>query len=95
LITGLLGSDYRAGQMTYDLRRLRLASLIHRLPRSNRYTLNGDGIRIAQLAAPGHSGKQIAAQLVIFGTHRRQRPARGLQQAHRLLPTTGAAPPYR
>jgi hypothetical protein len=32
LITGLLGSDYRPGQMTYDLRRLRLAGLIARLP---------------------------------------------------------------
>ena len=32
LITGLLGSDYRPGQMTYDLRRLRLAGLIRRLP---------------------------------------------------------------
>jgi predicted MarR family transcription regulator len=33
--------------MTYDLRRLRLAGLIHRLPHSNRYTLTADGIRIA------------------------------------------------
>jgi hypothetical protein len=40
LIAGLLGSDYRPGQMTYDLRRLRLAGLIHRLPHSNRYTLD-------------------------------------------------------
>jgi hypothetical protein len=47
LIAGLLGSDYRPGQMTYDLRRLRLAGLIQRLPRSNRYTLTADGIRIA------------------------------------------------
>jgi hypothetical protein len=47
LITGLLGSDYRPGQMTYDLRRLRLAGLIRRLPHTNRYTLTGDGIRIA------------------------------------------------
>ena len=37
----------RASQMTYDLRRLRLAGLIRRLPRSNRYTLTVDGIRIA------------------------------------------------
>jgi hypothetical protein len=44
---GLLGSDYRPGQMTYDLRRLRLAGLIRRLPHSNRYTLTDDGIRIA------------------------------------------------
>lgn len=47
MTAGLLGSDYRPGQMTYDLRRLRLASLIRRLPRSNRYTLTDDGIRIA------------------------------------------------
>jgi predicted MarR family transcription regulator len=33
--------------MTYDLRRLRLAGLIRRLPRSNRYTLTADGVRIA------------------------------------------------
>jgi hypothetical protein len=47
LIAGLLGSDYRPGQMTYDLRRLRLAGLIRRLPHTNRYTLTPDGIRIA------------------------------------------------
>jgi hypothetical protein len=47
LITGLLGSDYRPNQMTYDLRRLRLAGLIRRLPHTNHYTLTGDGIRIA------------------------------------------------
>ena len=47
LIAGLLGSDYRASQMTYDLRRLRLAGLIRRLPHTNRYTLTADGIRIA------------------------------------------------
>ncbi|MER5336761.1 hypothetical protein [Micromonospora sp. NPDC002717] len=47
LIAGLLGSDYRPNQMTYDLRRLRLNGLIRRLPRSNRYMLTDDGIRIA------------------------------------------------
>ena len=47
LITGLLGSAYSPGQMTYDLRRLRLAGLIRRLPHTNRYTLTADGIRIA------------------------------------------------
>ena len=40
-------SDYRPHQMTYDLRRLRLAGLIRRLPHSNRYTLTSEGIRIA------------------------------------------------
>ncbi|MGP3911316.1 hypothetical protein [Nonomuraea sp. 10N515B] len=33
--------------MTYDLRRLRLNGLIRRLPRSNRYVLTDDGVRIA------------------------------------------------
>jgi hypothetical protein len=47
LIAGLLGSDYRPGQMTYDLRRLRLAGLIRRIEHTNRYQLTGDGIRIA------------------------------------------------
>jgi hypothetical protein len=47
LIAGLLGSTYRPGQMTYDLRRLRLAGLIQRLPHSNRYTLTPDGTHIA------------------------------------------------
>jgi predicted MarR family transcription regulator len=47
LIAGLLGSDYRPNQMTYDLRRLRLAGLIRRLPRSNRYLVTDDGVRVA------------------------------------------------
>jgi hypothetical protein len=47
LIAGLLGSDYRANQMTYDLRRLRLHGLIRRIPRSNRYMLTVDGTRVA------------------------------------------------
>ena len=33
--------------MTYDLRRLRLAGLIPRLPHTNRYPLTSDGLRIA------------------------------------------------
>jgi hypothetical protein len=47
LVAGLLGRDYRVNQMTYDLRRLRLAGLIRRIPRSNRYLLTADGIRVA------------------------------------------------
>jgi hypothetical protein len=38
-MTGLLNSPYTAGQMTYDLRRLRLAGLIRRIEHTNRYTL--------------------------------------------------------
>ena len=47
LVAGLLGHDYSSGQMTYDLRRLRLHGLIERLPRSNRYILTPEGIRVA------------------------------------------------
>src|SRR6266540_516347 len=48
LMTGLLGGTaYTPGQMTYDLRRLRLNGLIRRLPHANRYVLTADGIRIA------------------------------------------------
>ena len=47
MIAGLLGSAYTPGQMTYDLRRLRLNGLIRRLPHTSRYTLTEDGIRIA------------------------------------------------
>lgn len=39
LIAGLLGATTAPNQMTYDLRRLRLAGLIRRLPHSNRYHL--------------------------------------------------------
>jgi len=46
-VAGLLGSDYTRGQMTYDLRRLRLKGLITRLPHSNTYVLTGDGQRVA------------------------------------------------
>jgi hypothetical protein len=47
LIAGLLGTDYTASQMTYDLRRLRLHGLIERVPRTNTYTLTADGVRVA------------------------------------------------
>jgi predicted MarR family transcription regulator len=33
--------------MTYDLRRLRRNGLIQRIPRTNRYVLTSDGIRVA------------------------------------------------
>jgi predicted MarR family transcription regulator len=47
LIAGLLGSTYTPGQMTYDLRRLRLNGLIRRLPHTNRYALTADSVRVA------------------------------------------------
>ena len=47
LMTGLLNTPYTPGQMTYDLRRLRLAGLIHRIEHTNRYALTLDGIKFA------------------------------------------------
>ena len=46
-VATLLGVPYSMGQMSYDLRRLRMKGLITRLPRSNTYVLTPDGQRIA------------------------------------------------
>jgi hypothetical protein len=46
LMTGLLHAPYTPGQMTYDLRRLRLAGLIRRIGHTNRYVLTPDGIKV-------------------------------------------------
>lgn len=46
-VAELLGVAYTTGQMSYDLRRLRMKGLITRLPGTNSYTLTPDGQRIA------------------------------------------------
>jgi predicted MarR family transcription regulator len=55
LMTGLLQTPYSPGQMTYDLRRLRLAGLICRIEHTNRYTLTPDGIRFAVFYTKVHN----------------------------------------
>ncbi len=47
LMTGLLHAPYTPGQMTYDLRRLRLTGLIRRIEHTNRYVLTPHGIKVA------------------------------------------------
>jgi hypothetical protein len=47
LMTGLLAAPYSPGQMTYDLRRLRLAGLIRRIEHANSYVLTPDGVKMA------------------------------------------------
>jgi predicted MarR family transcription regulator len=47
LMTGLLHAPYTPGQMTYDLRRLRLTGLITRIEHTNRYALTPDGTSMA------------------------------------------------
>jgi hypothetical protein len=44
---GLQPEDLTRGRMTYDLRRLRLHGLIERIPRSHRYRLTPDGLKVA------------------------------------------------
>jgi hypothetical protein len=46
-VATLLGSSYTTSQMTYDLRRLRLKGLIHRIPQSHRYTATTYGLKVA------------------------------------------------
>jgi hypothetical protein len=54
LVAQLLGrapAAYAAGQMTYDLRRLRLHGLIARVSRSHRYQVTETGLRVALFTA--------------------------------------------
>jgi hypothetical protein len=46
-VAALLGRAYSAAQMTYDLRRLRLKGVIHRLPGTHRYTATTCGLKVA------------------------------------------------
>jgi hypothetical protein len=46
-IEALLGRPYAAAQMTYDLRRLRLKGVIHRIPQTHRYTATTYGLKVA------------------------------------------------
>jgi len=46
-VHALWGRPYSAAQMTYDLRRLRLKGLIHRIPKTHRYTATTYGLKVA------------------------------------------------
>jgi hypothetical protein len=46
-VEALLGRPYTTAQMTYDLRRLRLKGLIHRIPNTHRYTVTSYGLKVA------------------------------------------------
>jgi hypothetical protein len=55
LMTGLLHTPYAPGQMTYDLRRLRLTGLIRRIEHTNRYVLTPDGVKAAVFCTKLHN----------------------------------------
>jgi hypothetical protein len=46
-VEALWGRAYSTAQMTYDLRRLRLKGLIHRIPNTHRYTATSYGLKVA------------------------------------------------
>ena len=50
-VEALLGRPYSTAQMTYDVRRLRLKGLIHRIPKTHRYTATSYGLKVAFFAA--------------------------------------------
>jgi hypothetical protein len=51
LVAALLGRPYSAAQMTYDLRRLRLKGVLHRIPKTHRYTATTYGLKVAFFCA--------------------------------------------
>lgn len=46
-VAALLGRPYTGAQMTYDLRRLRLKGLLHRIPGTHRYPATTYGLKVA------------------------------------------------
>jgi hypothetical protein len=75
-VAHLLGrhpDHYAAGQMTYDLRRLRLHGLVERVPKSHRYRVTTLGARVAMLHARLYArALRPAASLQPFGSARGQ-----------------------
>lgn len=54
LVGQLVDRAMSAGQLTYDLRRLRSHGLIRRLPHSNRYHVTDDGLERALFLTRAH-----------------------------------------
>ena len=46
-LLGLSLDEYAPGKMTYDLRRLRLKGLIHRVPKTHGYIVTSQGLKVA------------------------------------------------
>jgi hypothetical protein len=73
-VAQLLGrppDQYTSGQLTYDLRRLRVHQLIARVPDTHRYRLTDRGARLAVLYVRIYArGFRAPASLPTVGTHR-------------------------
>jgi hypothetical protein len=70
-LLGRASDQYTNGQMTYDLRRLRLHDLIERIPETHRYRLTERGARLAVLYVRIYArGFRPVASLPTGGTYR-------------------------
>ncbi len=67
-VGALLGRQIRPGQMTYDLRRLRLHGLIDRLPGSHRYQVTHLGFRAALFLTRSYA-RLLRPGLATLGPH--------------------------
>jgi hypothetical protein len=73
-LQGRDSATYRAGAMTYDLRRLRLHGLIERVPRSHRYRITEPGAQVAMFYARLYTrALRPACSLTPLGSPRAQR----------------------
>ncbi len=73
-LQGRDSATYRAGAMTYDLRRLRLHGLIERVPRSHRYRITAPGAQVAMFYARLYTrALRPACSLTPLGSPRAQR----------------------
>jgi hypothetical protein len=91
-LLGLRAESMTAGQMTYDLRRLRLHGLIERIPHTHRYRPTDHGFRTAVFL--GHAGRFLRhamADITTADNPLRAALDRAATQADRLAQTTGIA----
>jgi len=74
-LLGVTSEQYTAGQMTYDLRRLRLKGLIFRPPKTHRYFLTPHGWKIARLFSLPAPRLTQSSRCATRPTHLRSLPA--------------------
>ena len=91
LMTGLLHAPYTSGQMTYDLRRLRMTGLIRRIEHTNRYVLTPDGISMAVFYTKLHN--RLLRPLMAAGSPR-PRPSYAMPCASSTARSTTTSPAH-
>ena len=94
-LRGLPPGQVTTGQLTYDLRRLRLHGLITRIPHSRRYQVTGTGLRTARYLSAIHD-RLLPTGLAILANADQPRPLRTAANAYqaafdKLTATVGLA----